>query len=701
MLKGRCTNFYSQADFGKFRNNLRLAQSKLLDAIQDSDTQSSWLSWKSLLFDRVDCTVPHKVVSDKRKPTPWITGEIKKLIRKRNRLFKIANKYNRAEHWSRYKVARREVKCKINRSRANYIEHIVSDVDSNPKRFWNYIKVIKTNNPSIDCLTVNGDTITDPEVMAEALNAQFNSVFNIHDDSEEPIFDPVPSPNMMRDIRCTSYEVRKLLNDIDVSKSRGPDNISPRILKEGAEYLAPSLTKLFNASLETGIVPDEWRRAHVVPVFKKGKRDNPSNYRPISLTSVVSKTLERIVCNRLIKHLHNNNILDENQHGFRAQRSCDTQLIDAIHDWSSLLDAGQNVDIIFLDFAKAFDRVRHDLLHKKLITYGVGDSNIKWIMNFLRDREQRVSISGDFSSWSKVKSGVPQGTILGPILFLCFINDISENIHSTIRLYADDCVLYRSIVTDNDTEILQSDLNSLCKWSDHWKLNFNIAKCKVMSMSRKHHSCQHFYHIGNNMLTTTNCERYLGVMINDKLNWSDHCHDIYTKSVKMLGLIKRNFSNCSANILKKLYVSLIRSRLDYCCIAWDPYRLNHSSVVERVQNQSVRFICRDWSTSYDTLLNQVGWIDLRTRRKFIRLIMCFKILKGFININALKKFHPASRIGRNDNSLKLNVPFARTDCFKYSYFVRTADEWNSLPEHVIQSMSLNVFKSSLLDFFTF
>ena len=222
---------------------------------------------------------------------------------------------------------------------------------------------------------------------------------------------------------------------------------------------------------------------------------------------------------------------------------------------------------------------------------------------------------------------MPQGSILGPVLLLCHINEISTNIQSTIRLYADDCVLYRPIISDQDNNALQSDLYTLCKWSDCWKLNFNVSKCKVMNMSRKRNPQQHSYYIDNNKLSTTGCEKYLGVTITDKLNWDGHCQDTYVKCNRMLGLIKRNFGKCSIDVLKKLYISLIRTRLDYCCIAWDPYRIFHSSVVERVQKQSVRFICRDWHTSYDTLTNDLGLTDLQTRRKILRLTMCYKILK--------------------------------------------------------------------------
>ena len=507
------------------------------------------------------------------------------------------------------------MKSKIKSSHAEYIRLTVSDMDKNSKRFWNYMKAHRSDKVSIECLNNNGVKITDPKLVAETLNNQFNSVFNSDCSAVPSNLDPLgphPGMAMMGEFECSTYEVRKLHKEIDANKSKGPDRIAPRILKEGADLLAPSLTKLFNASLQKGIVPNDWRQAHVTPVFKNGQKDDSSNYTPMSPKSIVSKTLERIVCNRLVRHLNTNNILNENQHGFRAGRSCETQLLDAVHDWSSSLDNGNSVNVVFLDFAKAFDRVRHDLLYKKLNAYGIGHKNLKWIMNFLKNRTQRVVINGSCSSWSNVTSGVPQGTILGSVLFLCFINDIADSIHSTIRLYADDCTLYRPISTENDCAVLQADLNSLYAWSNRWKLSFNVRKCKVMNLSKKLQSEMIDYYIGDDKLPNTYSEKYLGVIINNKLNWSEQCHEVYSKCNRMMGLIKRNFRNCPENVLKRLYISLIRSRLDYRCIVWDPYRVSHSSILDNFQKRYVRFTCKDCHSNYNVLLSQLGWTNLVT-----------------------------------------------------------------------------------------
>ena len=512
------------------------------------------------------------------------------------------------------------------------------------------------------------------------------------------LFKPESNSNapIMEDIQCTEAEVLKLLKNVDISKAQGPDELAPCLLKEGAEQLAPALCKLFNLSLSSGVLPADWQKANICPLYKKGNKQDPGNYRPISLTSITCKILERIICKRLIEHFNENNILCDNQHGFREKRSCETQLIEAINDWSYNMESGSSVHIAFLDFAKAFDSVPHDLLRTKLEMYGVRSQNLEWIMNFLQNRYQRVVINGECSSWIKVKSGVPQGTILGPILFLCFINDMPNNISSTIRLYADDCILYRPIFNVDDCKILQNDLEVLSKWSETWMLDFNVSKCKTMKMSRKLHDITYNYSLNGQELTNVKSEKYLGLVINDSLNWNDHCTDLYTKCNRIMGIIRRNFVNCPKSILKSLFESLIRSRLEYCCTAWDPYRNTHKERIERIQKRYVRMMCKDWSTSYNVLLQNVKMNLLENRRKYHRLVFYYKIVNNLINVGEVNRCTRANRIGRNDNTFKMHVPYARTDYYMKSFYPQTINEWNQLPQTVVNSQSLNTFKSALV-----
>jgi hypothetical protein len=260
--------------------------------------------------------------------------------------------------------------------------------------------------------------------------------------------------------------VFKKLEEINVSKSPGPDDIHPKLLHELRKELAIPLSKLFSLSLEKGIVPQEWKDAAVSPLFKKGKRDKPENYRPVSLTCIIGKLLESIIKDRLIEHLDKFNLINSSQHGFTKGRSCLTNLLEFMEVATKDLDNGQPVDLVYLDFAKAFDKVPYGRLFKKLEAHGIGGEVLQWIKNWLSGRRQKVGIMKEFSGWKEVTSGVPQGSVLGPVLFLIYINDLENGLVSKLGKFADDTKLCKSVGSTADTDILQKDLDKLHEWSN-------------------------------------------------------------------------------------------------------------------------------------------------------------------------------------------------------------------------------------------
>jgi len=264
----------------------------------------------------------------------------------------------------------------------------------------------------------------------------------------------------------TCAGAQKLLTKLDIKKSVGPDDISPRVMKEACAEIAPVLTFIFNQSLSSGEIPEDWRIANIFALHKKGVKELPENYRPISLTSISSKILEHIIYSSVSRFLSDNNIMSPRQHGFRPGYSCETQLVLSIDDWAGSLDHGLRTDMAIFDFSKAFDSVPHKRLITKLHAYGIRNNILKWISTFLTSRRQRVVVNGCQSSWLPVASGVPQGTVLGPLLFLLYINDITCSINSEVRLFADDCIVYRTITNTLDSTILQQDIDTFQTWAD-------------------------------------------------------------------------------------------------------------------------------------------------------------------------------------------------------------------------------------------
>ena len=327
--------------------------------------------------------------------------------------------------------------------------------------FYRYINSQKNDTQGIELLKrKNGKGVAQSDLeKAEEFNGQFMDVFNKNEHTQDPLLGR--SAPFMNGIVISKDGVIKLLKGLNPSKALGPDELHPRVLKELATELGPVFAHRFQQSMDTGEIPKEWSLANVCPPFKKRYRSLACNYRPVSLTCVPCKLLEHIVCSNIMAHLGEYKLLSDRQHAFRKGHSCETQLTTVINDWAKILDYSGQVDTFTLDFEKAFDTPSHELLKSKLFSYGNGGKTLKWIESFLCSRNQRVVVNGVKSDWAPVLSGVPQGTVLGPLLFILYINDISSDIESEIRLFADDCVCYREIKDEEDTVQLQRDIDRL------------------------------------------------------------------------------------------------------------------------------------------------------------------------------------------------------------------------------------------------
>ena len=275
-----------------------------------------------------------------------------------------------------------------------------------------------------------------------------------------------------------------MLAGIDPSKAAGPDAIKPVVLRSLKDQVAPILQIIFQQSLITSQIPSDWKKTIVTPRFQKGDKCDLANYQPITLTCICCKLVEHTIASNLTKHLNNHNILYDLQHGFRERRSCETRLIQLIGELARGFSSGRLTDLILLDFSKAFDKVSHTKLLFKLHQQGLTRNNLSWIKAFLLGRSQCVALEGEKSSEIPVTSGVPQGSVLGPILFLLYINDLPENINTQVRLFADDTAVYLTDTSNDDSQTLQQDLHKLEKWEKTWEMHFNPSKCQVLHITR-------------------------------------------------------------------------------------------------------------------------------------------------------------------------------------------------------------------------
>ena len=324
------------------------------------------------------------------------------------------------------------------------------------------------------------------------------------------------------------------------------NRIHPLVVKNCASACSEAFSVIFCQSFASGKVPDAWRLAQISPIFKKGSRSSPGNYRPISLTSVPCKLMERIVRDVMLEHLYSNNIIASEQHGFVMKKSVVTNLLETVDRISDGIDNGFHVLVVFLDFAKAFDRVCHSSLRIKLISCGFCPRIIDWVSDFLSDRQQRVVIGKHKADWIDVTSGVPQGSVLGPLLFVIYINDMPEVVSHLVKLFADDSKLIATVRSNNDISILQGDLNALMEWSNTWRMLFNVDKCKVMDFSRTNGKQINSYLFmgeseGSSTLNYVETEKDLGVTLSRNLKFSTHIRIQANKATAILGQLKRTF----------------------------------------------------------------------------------------------------------------------------------------------------------------
>lgn len=435
------------------------------------------------------------------------------------------------------------------------------------------------------------------------------------------------------------------------------------------------------------------------PIFKSGDKHDPGNYRPVSLTSICSRLLETIVKEQIADHMESNNLYTEHQFGFRSGHSCVTQLLQIFEEWSQAIDNHHAVDVLYLDFRKAFDTVPHLRLLNKLKAYGIDGQILVWIKNFLSQRKQRVSVNGNFSNWADVISGIPQGSVLGPTLFLIFINDLPDIVNNLVKIFADDTKIYTVINSETDCESLQRELDNLSEWSDTWKLGFNAKKCKSMHIG--HTNDKHQYIMldissGNRTIVQqVDEEKDLGVTFQSDLKFDKHIVQCVNKANKMIGIIKRTFTSIDKDMFLTLYKSLIRPYMEYATSVWSPHLKKDIFILENTQRRATKLVKEIKDLSYETRLRSLGLPTLIYRRTRNDMIQVYKILNRIDKLDKNVFFKECNHTSTRGHSHKIAKVHSRLNIRLKSFSVRVVTPWNSLSEECVSSSDINRFKSSL------
>lgn len=594
----------------------------------------------------------------------WFSKELINKIR----LKKLAHAEYKKRKWSKnaynqFRKLRKECKELSAVCYNSYILKVENMIESDTKQFWNFVKNMRRNDTDLpSSVAWDGRTANDGNEITNLFASFFESVY---------VANPICASSMHAQDKTTtdgvdvglselnvSYEqVLKELLKLDITKGAGPDALPNFFLKNCAAGLCEPITHIFDVSLKTGLFPSLWKLSYISPIHKSGSRTDVTNYRPICIQSSLSKLFEKIILPQITFAFKN--IISTKQHGFFGGRSTTTNLNLYVNYILNSMNEGRDVHAIYTDFSKAFDTVDHNILINKLNQYGVTGKALDWFRSYLTGRSLQVRANGFISNKYEVLSGVPQGSHLGPVLFNIFINDIGHKLISEYLLYADDLKIFRGVVGDDDINILQQDINELCSWCEVNKLNLNITKCAFVSFSRSHNPRPAAYMLNGHRLQEVKSTKDLGVIIDNKLTFTQHIDSITLRAYRMLGFVIRSGKSFwNINTLIRLYLTLIRPILEYCSAIWSPHFDIHVNRIEKIQKKFLKYLSYKSTLSTDIVSDLYKINSLSSRRKATDLIFFYKVINGIIDSpETLESFgficpRPGLRSSRLLNTIK-------------------------------------------------
>jgi hypothetical protein len=668
----------------------------------------------NIFYDILNKTLSkHAPIKEKRvkyeHQVDWFNEEIKTSIRERDYYKKIGNH-------SQYKTLRNKIPTLIKKSKRNFFNNAIKD-NKDSSYLWKNLKDISNLNHTnrIELpqkLMISGVEIGDDLNIVKELNKHFISISNIVTKtsfSNKNFLDlkkhlDLKLENITFDIKfITPFEVRKIIDKLNINKSTGLDGIGPRILKYCGDTITPCIASIINNSISSGVFPDKLKEARVLPIFKSGVKEEAENYRPISILPTISKIYERHIATQIHTYFENNDIIHKRQSGFRKNHSCNTALTRLIDAWINDVDSGKIVGVVFLDLRKAFDLVDHQILMHKLKLYHFSENTVRLFKSYLSNRQQMVKVGNIQSDMLTVESGVPQGSILGPLLFLLYINDVTLSSQElNIDLYADDSTLYESGLEVCEIQNkLQSNINNIVDWCVINNMSVHPLKTKCMLIGSRHklkNTSNLYLTINDNALENVTVQKLLGVFIDNKLNWHAHIDYVCKNLNRKISLLKHVLYFLTDDMKTIFYNSYLLPIFDYCCVLWGKDNKNYINKINILQKRAAKIILnKPIKTPTKGLFKSLNWLSFNERCKYHSAVLIYKVINqiapayllDILTFSRNEKHNLRSSI-HNDLVLQ-KIP--RTNYYKDSFSYYSMKVWNDIPVDIRSVPKIQSFKS--------
>ena len=710
----KCRN-YSKYDKETFNNDLK---SVSFDTVFScSNVNNAWSNFKSIFLDICGKHAPLITKKIRGSKCPWLTSEVSKLINTRQYQLRKAKRSGLDEDWSNYRKSRNQVTAAIRSAKASYNRKLIEENLDCPRSFWKTIKKVlpnKSKSNSISQIKVDNNVYTDKLDISNLFCKYFSSVKSrVANEiircfsTEQSSTSSYPKDKFQLSAVSNGF-VYKYLTQLKASKATGLDCIPARLLKDGAIYITASLTYIINLSISTQQFPQEWKHSKIIPLYKDGSREDMDNYRPISVLPVTSKILEKAVHQQLVDYLEKNTLLSDYQCGFRKKHSTQSAVTFLTDSIRKNMDKSLITGALFIDFRKAFDTIDHVKLLEKLGSFGICDEEYYWMKDYLSNRQQSVSLGDILSDPQPVLSGVPQGSLLGPLLFTLYTTDLPSCIEkANVLMYADDTVIFYGSSNYKDIiAVLNAEISRLADWSSLNELYIHPKKTEYVMFGTAQKLnridtadvSSHDVLLGDKVLERKSFYKYLGVYLDEHLSFKEHTLRLFSKVSSQLSLVSRLRNNLTMLAAERIYKAMILPKLDYCDIVWNinlaPTRLKK---LERLQIRAAKIVLQESSMSDEQLLSTLRWKTLYSRSVIHRLIFVFKCLKGnngpAIFSNYFKILNHSQVTRRN--GIDLVIPVIRTEAGKKGCFYAGVNDYNSLQSDIKSINSLLIFKSKI------